>query len=300
VLEPIVNLLNDSTPLYQPWGRIVVIVSLFTLAWLTSRGSAMVARRVLAWQDRRREGSELGLASWRRRETLVGVLRMAVSYAGFATAMVLSVGQLIGGIDRLTAVAGASFLLIVAGFTLNRILPDLVAGFFMVSERWYSVGDMIAIPVLELQGVVEGVSLRHTKLRSLSGELIHVNNSQVAAVRVLPRGSAELSVELYVSDDVAAQVLLLDIVTILPESATTFVRRPAITEVEPLTDELTRISLRASVAPGREWLVEGFLCDLLRQRAPDGLVVHGPVVLSVDDKASRSFARAGLVSRAGG
>ena len=45
----------------------------------------------------------------------------------------------------------------------------------------------------ELQGVVEDLSLRRTKLRALTGEVIHVHNSLIQAVRVLPSGSRELT-----------------------------------------------------------------------------------------------------------
>jgi hypothetical protein len=55
--------------------------------------------------------------------------------------------------------------------------------------------------------------------------------------------------------------------------------------------------MRTAVAPGREWLVNGFYTDLLKERADKHLIVHGPVVLTVDEGASRSFARASAASR---
>ena len=59
----------------------------------------------------------------------------------------------------------------------------------MFAERWFSVGDTVAVHAgVELQGVIEDVSLRHTRLRSVTGEVIHIHNSQIQAVRVLPRG----------------------------------------------------------------------------------------------------------------
>ena len=78
---------------------------------------------------------------------------------------------------------------------------------------------------------------------------------------------------------------------ILPEGPTTFARRPWIEEVNELDDRLVRIRLRASVVAGREWLVEGFLSDLLKERADEGLIVHGPVVMFVDESATRRYAR---------
>jgi hypothetical protein len=253
MLDPLVDLLKSNTPIPSPWGRVLVIVSLFATAWLVSRMSALVALRVLAWHDRRHQESDLEatgrIADLKRRETLVSVIRTGIAYAVFI-------------------------------------------------ERWYSVGDTVVLVAgLELQGVVEDVSLRRTKLRSLNGEVIQVHNSQITAARVLPRGVKELAVELFVNKGEDGEQLVREVARILPEGPTTFVKRPWISHVEEFSPVLTRIRLHTTVAPGREWLVEGFFSDLLRQRASNGLIVHGPVTLAVDERATRSFARASATTR---
>src|SRR5438067_746476 len=182
----------------------LTIVLLFAAAWAVARVSALVARRVMAWHDRRNHAPSGDLRAkiieLKRRETTVAVIRTGIGYIAFLAAIVLAAAQITGGFDRLTAVAGASFVLILVGFALQRVLIDILAGFSMFVERWYSVGDTIAIPTMELQGVVEDLSLRRTKLRTLDGETIHVSNSQITAARVLPEGPEELASELFVSD----------------------------------------------------------------------------------------------------
>ena len=277
------------------------ILLLFAAAWAVSRLSALVARKVLVWHDRRHHSpsGDLGtkIVELKRRETSVAVVRTAIAYVAFAAAVVLTAAQITGGFDKLTAVAGASFVLILAGFSAQRLLIDILAGFSMFVERWYSVGDTIAIPALELQGVVEDLSLRRTKLRSLDGETINIHNSQIPAVRVLPGGVKELDVELVASNRDAAERLVVEVATVLPEGPTTFVRRPTVHQIDELAPGLVRIRMRTAVAPGREWLVDGFFTDLLKERAERHLIVHGPVVLSVDERAARSFARASAATR---
>src|SRR3954453_11000652 len=281
--------------------HLLTIACLFAAAWLISRGAAYLARKVLRWHDRHTEAAAatayLRIANVKRRETTVAVIRAAIAYAAFAVAIVLSAAELTGGLDKLSTLAGASFVIILGGFAIQRVLMDVIAGTMMFVERWYHVGDTIAIPTLELQGVVEDVSLRRTKLRTLDGETIHVSNSQIPAVRVLPEGLKELAIELFVSDRERGENLVLAMRRIRPGGPTTFARRPWIEEVNELDERLVRIRLRASVAAGREWLVEGFLSDLLKERADDGLIVHGPVVLTVDEQAARSFARASAATR---
>jgi moderate conductance mechanosensitive channel len=279
----------------------LTIALFFAAAWAVARLSALVARKVMAWHDRRhhapRGDLQAKIIELKRRETAVAVIRTGIGYVAFAGAVVLAAAQVSGGFDRLTAVAGASFLLILVGFSTQRVLVDIIAGFSMFVERWYSVGDTIAIPTMELQGVVEDVSLRRTKLRSLDGEIINIHNSQIPAVRVLPGGIKEFDVELVASSRESAESLVEHVATILPEGPTTFVKRPQVHQVDELAPGLVRLRLRTAVAPGREWLVHGFYTDLLKERADKHLIVHGPVVLTVDEGATRSFARASAASR---
>jgi len=281
--------------------HLLTVACLFAAAWLVSRGSAFVARRVLAWHDQHTEAAaatvELRIANVKRRETTVAVIRAAIAYAAFAVAIVLSAAQLTGGLDKLSTLVGASFVIILAGFAVQRVLMDVIAGTMMFFERWYAVGDTIAIPTLELQGVVEDISLRRTKLRTLDGETIQVSNSQIPAVRVLPEGLKDLAIELFVSDRERGENLVRAVQRILPEGPTTFARRPWIEQVNEVDERLVRIRLRASVVVGREWLIQGFLSDLLKERADEGLIVHGPVVLALDEQAARSYARASAASR---
>ena len=118
MLDNFISLLNDNTPLSSPWGRIVVIAAVFALAWLVARTTAWAAGRILAWHDRRHTNADLEatgtISDLKRRETLVSVIRTGITYVTFAVAAVVIVGQLTGGVDRLTAIAGASFLLILA------------------------------------------------------------------------------------------------------------------------------------------------------------------------------------------
>src|SRR5262249_61084213 len=97
---------------------------LFVAAWLVSRGAAFVAAKALTWHDRRTEAAAatvaVRIANVKRRETTVAVIRAAIAYAAFAVAIVLSAAQLTGGLRKLSTIAGASFLLILAGFAIQR------------------------------------------------------------------------------------------------------------------------------------------------------------------------------------
>jgi hypothetical protein len=111
-------------------------------------------------------------------------------------------------------------------------------------------------------------------------------------VRVLPRGVREVSIELVVRDEAGGRRLVENAARVMPIGPTQFIRASWIESFELLDDEFVLIRARAAVAPGREWLADGFLANVLRERAAEGLIVHGPVVIEIDDLAQRRFARA--------
>lgn len=73
----------------------------------------------------------------------------------------------------------AAIGVITVAFTvaIQDILKDLVAGFYILMERPFYIGDQISIQ--NYTGKVEDVQLRATKLRLVSGEEVVIPNSQI-------------------------------------------------------------------------------------------------------------------------
>ncbi len=294
-MDDLVQKLNDATPLTAPLGKLVFVVSFFVLAWLLSK----VAGRAAAWAldrgDRKRSGSggvmDTGLiTSLKQRETAISLVATSARYLFYCIALVLALAVLTGA-RQVETIVGASFLAIILGFAAQRFLMDVVSGLLIFFERWFRVGDTVAIDPWNVEGIVEEFSLRSVKIRSATGEVIHVANSEVKAARVIPRGYRELEIELFVNDGELGRGLVEHVVRVVPVGPTHFVRRPAVEEIERLDDDLFRIRARAAVASGREWLAEEFFPSLVKERAPEGLLIHGPVVMRVDEQANRRFAR---------
>ena len=198
----------------------------------------------------------------------------------------------ISGAHRLQTIIGASFLAVALGFAVQRFLLDVVAGLLMFFEGWFRIGDTVAVDAWNVQGVVEAVSLRALRIRTIRGEIVHVPNSQVVTLRVIPRGYREVEVEFFVSESQKGRELVEAIAPIVPVGPTRFLRPLEIVESESLAFDLYRITARCAVAAGREWLAEDFLPTLMKERADEGLLVHGPVVTFGDDRAAQTFARA--------
>jgi len=295
-MRELVNELGRHGSIGRPVAILIVIVALFFLAWLISRVAAWVAVYFVNRTDRRHAKGEVVsdtgvIAGIRQRETAIALVQTTIRYLAFAFAFVLSLAT-IAGAERLQTVVGASFLAIIIGFAAQRFLMDVIAGLLMFFEGWFRIGDTVAIDALKVQGVVEAVSLRSLTIRSITGEISHVPNSQVVAMRVIPRGYRDVEIEFFTKDLEAGEQLIEHVAAIVPVGMTRFVQRPELVETETLDDNLYRITAHCAVAVGREWLADDLLPTLMRERAEEGLLVHGPIITYVDETAIRSFSRA--------
>jgi len=296
-LKKLIDELIRHTPLTRPLAELVIIVALFAVAWLVSRVAVRLASFLVDRSAKReRAGKEFDtgvIMGLRQRETAISLIETSVRYVAFAVAFVFSL-VVLSGAQRLQTVVGASFLAIVIGFAAQRFLMDVIAGLLMFFEGWFRIGDTVAIDALQVEGIVESVSPRSITLRSITGEILHVPNSQVVAMRVIPRGYREVEIEFFTSELEAGRALVEQIARIVPVGPTRFVRRPSLIDSEELDQDLYRITARCAVAVGREWLAEDFVPKLIKERAPEGLLVHGPIITYIDDHALRSFTRAVL------
>ena len=271
-------------------AKAVAIVALFAFASVVARGAGVLAARVEARAEA--EGAPSALVALSRRETAVSLAQTTIRYFVFLVALAFAIVVITNG-RAIGAVAGASFVAVLIAFAAQRFLMDVIAGIVMFFEGWYTVGTSVIVEPWKLEGVVEEVSLRATKIRDVGGQVLRVHNSQILAVRVLPEGALGFEIELFVHDLDATRDLVEQIAQLVPVGPTSFIRAPEITREQGLDDDLHRVTAQASVAPGRSWLATDLLPSLIKERAEDGLVVHGPVILPVDEQAVGRFARAG-------
>jgi hypothetical protein len=279
--------------------RVAVTVLAFAAAWLIARFGTRIGRWVVNRQERRlqRDDSTSVIAGLKRRETALSLIQTTIRYVAYLAATLVLLSQLGGGV--FTTVAGASVLVVLIGFAGQRFLTDILSGVLMVFEGWYAVGDTVVVEPWGVAGVVEEFSLRSTRLRALSGDVVNVHNSQVLAVRRIPRGSREVQIEVYVTDEHAGQALFEDVVRLVPVGPTNFIQPPWVRSVDVIDPGLVRLSAGAFVPPGREWLAGDLIRSLLHERGA-GLVIHGPVVTEVDAAATARFQQATSLSRATG
>jgi len=122
----------------------------------------------------------------KRAQTLGGLLRAGASMGIWVIAMMVVLGQV--GVDIGPLVAAAGVGGVALGFGAQTLVRDLIAGFFLLVENHYDVGDVVEAG--GASGTVEEISLRTTVLRNLEGRRHVVPHGEI---RVTSNVNKELS-----------------------------------------------------------------------------------------------------------
>lgn len=103
------------------------------------------------------------------------------------------------GVPVTGLVAPAAVIGVALGFGAQRVVQDILAGLFIIVERQYGFGDVVRISALGseagVSGTVEEVSLRVTRLRTVSGEVVIVANGQIVQVTNMSRDWARAVID---------------------------------------------------------------------------------------------------------
>lgn len=287
-------------------GAIFVLVVSLLVAYILSRfltsGIIKIAQVVATHSDN--ESNEERVLRLRQVETYLSVAIAAVR-ALIVSATGVFVWLIINpkGIGAAATIGASAFFVVFAGQSFGMIMRDITAGTAMIIEKWFNVGDYVKIePFMDVSGVVERLTLRSTRIRSLSGEVVWIHNQQIQAVHVTPRGVRTMAVDIFVRDRVEGERAIEKIVNTVPTGTMMMARPLRIKYAERWDDELWRITVVGSMLPGREWLVERYFVNALKDIDEDKpkserLIVHEPIARYADSEADRRFKRAVRVAK---
>ena len=193
----------EATPLSDAllWlrGSGLEIVLLVLGAVLLTRFATWLGGVITARIDANAGGGDALVRSEeaKHRHALTQVLTWAslvLVYCVTAVLIVQKLGVPITGLVAPAAVAGVAL-----GFGAQRLVQDLLAGFFIITERQYGYGDAISISIPGIPagviGTVEDVTLRVTTVRTQNGEVSSTPNGSIVPLTNLSRGWARAVVD---------------------------------------------------------------------------------------------------------
>ena len=190
----------------------------------------------------------------------------------------------VGSLVAPAAVLGAAL-----GFGAQRIVQDLLAGFFIITEKQYGFGDLVKLTVAGIaepaEGTVEDVTLRVTKLRSTEGEVFTIPNGQIVKTMNLSKDWARAVIDIPVPTS-ADLTKVDDLLHVVSETAMKdeslrklLLDAPQVMGVESIEVDTVNLRMVARTLPGKQFEVGRRLRLLVV-----GALIRAGIVTSADTR----------------
>lgn len=254
----------------EPLIKTAVVIGIaLILLWLARRGGSRFIRRMET-----RDPTSVSRAT-----TLWVVLRRLVNITLFTTAA-LSLFS-IWDLSLAPFLAVGTVFAAALGFGAQSFVRDVIAGFFILAEDQYHVGDIVTI--VGTSGKVEDIQLRVTVLRDLEGNVHYVPNGQVTVASNLTSRFAQPVIDMSVSYDTdldRAMAVMDDELSAMaasPEWADKFYEDPEVLGVQRLDDSAVILRIRMTTPAAERWTVKREAMRRLKRRFDaDGITIPFP------------------------
>jgi small conductance mechanosensitive channel len=298
--------MRDALIELRDWlsGRGLEVVLIILASVLLARFVTWVGTAITDRIDSRATGGDALVRSEaaKHRHSLIQVLTWAAIVLIWSVASFFVLDRL--GVPITGLVAPTAALGVGLGFGAQRIVGDVLAGFFIITERQYGFGDVVSISVIgaaePASGTVEDVTLRITRMRSSDGEVVTIPNGQIVKVVNLSRDWARAVVDVPVPTtvdvnrvnevlrevgreafrDPALRPLLLD--------------PPSVMGVESLDLDQVNVRMVARTLPGKQFEVGRDLrARVVRAFRDQGMSVPAPTTAEAPAGDTSTLAREG-------
>jgi small-conductance mechanosensitive channel len=242
----------------------LLLILLYTVgAILLARFVSWTSGKVIARIDAQAAGNDalVRTEAEKHRHAVAQVVTWVTIVLIYCVTTVLVVQRF--GVPLAGLVAPATVAGVALGFGAQRIVQDILAGFFLIAERQYGFGDVVRITPTSggapVTGTVEEVTLRITRLRSPNGEVVIVPNGQIVHATNLSRDWARAVIDVPVPStaDIARVNDVLHDVGVAayadPDLRPLLLDPPTVMGVESLQVDELQVRLVARTLPGRQF-----------------------------------------------
>jgi moderate conductance mechanosensitive channel len=191
----------------------------------------------------------------KRARTLAGLLRTLGTTLVVILAVMMGLREI--GLDITPLLAGAGVVGLAIGFGAQSLIKDVIAGFFILLEDQFHVGDVIQ--AAGVSGQVENISLRLTIVRDLQGRVHFIPNGEIRVASNLTKEWSQAVLEFGVgyAEDVDRVIgILTEVGETLAGDETygkLILETPQVLGVEALTESQVTIRMLAKTLPLKQW-----------------------------------------------
>lgn len=195
-----------------------------------------------------------GAEAKKARLALVGAMVYVVQIVAYFIVILLALTNL--GVPAMSAALPATVVSAAVGFGAQKVIQDFLAGFFIISERQFGVGDYVSFDGTsgDIEGTVVALTLRATRIRTPSGEVVTVPNGSAGVITNFSQDWSRAVVDLAIP--LQSGESMDDLLERVNHTASEAIHDPSIkNDVTGEVEILPATKLVAPTAAGQSWQV---------------------------------------------
>ncbi|PYZ97815.1 mechanosensitive ion channel protein [Alteribacter lacisalsi] len=183
-------------------------------------------------------------------------------------------------------IAGAGIIGLAIGFGAQGLVSDVVTGFFLLLEKQLEVDEYVTVAGID--GVVEEVGLRTTRIRGFDGTVHYIPNREISTLSNHSRSNMRALVDIGISYDDnidEAMKVIQDACDLVASQVDTIVDGPNVIGVQSLDDSDVVIRVIAQTSNMEQWGVERILRKEIKEALDEnGIEIPFPHQVYVEKK----------------
>lgn len=185
-------------------------------------------------------------------------------------------------------IAGAGIVGLAVGFGAQGLVSDVVTGFFILLEKQIDVGEYVTLAGLD--GIVEEVGLRTTKLRGFDGTVHYIPNREIGSLSNHSRSNMQALVDISIGYDEnidEAVRVMQEVCSLAAAEEEAIVEGPDVLGVQGLGDSDVVIRVLAKTANMEQWRIERRLRKDIKEALDDaGIEIPFPHQVNIEKASS--------------
>ena len=238
--------------------RVIVIIAIAIAIYFVCRPIIRsIIKRIISHRMAGEDDDEIQ----QRTDTLSSVLVKIVGILILVIAVITILPEFGVNITSLIAAIGIGGLAI--AFAAQNLIRDFIAGFFILLEDHYGIGDVVSIA--GVAGVVEDITLRRTVLRDLDANVHSVPNGKVELSTNMTKKFSRVNLNVSVGYGENLKHVI-DIANRIcqkmakePQWKDDFITTPSVLRVDNLGDSGIDIKILGDTKPAKQWAIMGEL-----------------------------------------
>ncbi|MFD2923837.1 mechanosensitive ion channel family protein [Halobacillus naozhouensis] len=240
-------------------GLLQILLILLVSLLIIRIGSKIISK---FFENRRRGPFQI---TARRESTLKKLVINTMTYIVYFTAFIMILE--VFGIKIGPLLAGAGVAGLAIGFGAQNLVRDIISGFFIIFEDQFSVGDYVLTSGVE--GFVEEIGLRTTKIKSWTGEINILPNGNVTQVTnySIHNSIAVVDVRIAYENNIEyAEQVISELLEELPERYEQMTAIPELLGVDNLNASDIMMRIISETVPMEHWGVARAIRREVKQR----------------------------------